>query len=470
MIPRVRGRSSRSASETQPLVGWAALAAGPLALLALVLAEPKIDRRWESHPAHFWLVLAAAAISVALGWTVLSAARRRRDARLLLVALAFISAASFLGLHALATPGVLLGKNAGFELATPVGLVLAAAFAAASGLPLRPNSSARVVRAGPWLFLAVAGLAAAWAAVSLTEAPPLSTALAGEELDGWQLSLAAVGVALFLVAAAGYFRLYRRRRTRFLVAVALAFALLADAMLVIVWARNWRLSWWEWHVLMLGAFAVIALAARTEWHEERFSPLYLDETVAGSRDVSVLFADLVAYTTFAESRPPGEVAAVLNTYFDRLVPLLEDAGGDVHEIIGDAIMVVFNKTGDQPDHALRAARAALLFQAAAADVAGKHPDWPRFRLGVNSGPVHAGVVGARRGHRKHGVVGDTVNLAARLETYAPPGKVVVGGETARRLAGGARLEPLPALRVKGKQAPVDAYVLHALDGADEPPG
>jgi adenylate cyclase len=455
--------------ETRPLVGWATLAAAPLALLALVLAEPAIDRRWESHPAHFWLVLAAAAMSVALGWSVLTAARMRRDARLLLVALAFIAAATFLGLHALATPGVLLGKNAGFELATPVGLVLAAAFAAASALPLGPRSSARVVRAGPWLFLALAAVAAAWAIVSLAEWRPLSGALAGEELDGWQLSLAAVGVALFLVAAVGYFRLYRRRRTRFLIAVALAFALLADAMLVIAWARNWRLSWWEWHVLMLGAFAVIALAARTEWHEERFSPLYLDETVAGSRDVSILFADLEAYTSFAERRSPAEVAAVLNTYFDRLVPLLEAAGGEVHEIIGDAIMVVFNKAGDQPDHALRAARAALLFQAEAAEIARAHPDWPRFRLGLNSGPVLAGVVGARRGHRKHGVVGDTVNLAARLETHAPPGKVVVGGETARRIGGGAVLEQLPEMRVKGKQAPVEAYVLHALDGDESRP-
>jgi adenylate cyclase len=455
-------------SGTRPLVGWVALAALPLVLLGLVLAEPAIDRRWESHPAHFWLVLAAAAISVALGWSVLDAARTRRDARLLLVALAFVSAASFLGLHALATPGVLLGRNAGFELATPVGLVLAAAFAAASGLRLGPRASARVVRAGPWLFLVVAAVVAGWAAVSLAELWPLSATLGGEELDGWQLSLAAVGVALFLAAAAGYFALYRRRRTGFLVAVALAFALLADAMLVIAWARNWQLSWWEWHVIMLAAFGVIALAARVEWHEERFSPLYLDETAAGARDVSVLFADLVAYTTFAEGRSPAEVAAVLNTYFDRLVPLLEEVGGEVHEIIGDAIMVVFNKSGDQPDHAIRAARAALLFQAAAADLAREHPDWPRFRLGLNTGPVLAGIVGARRGHRKHGVIGDTVNVAARLETHAPPGKVVIGGETARRIADGAVLERLPALRVKGKQAPVDAYLLHSLEAGDAP--
>jgi adenylate cyclase len=57
-------------------------------------------------------------------------------------------------------------------------------------------------------------------------------------------------------------------------------------MLVIVFARNWRVSWWEWHLLMLVAFVAIAVAAWTEWHEERFSPLYLDETLAGTREVS----------------------------------------------------------------------------------------------------------------------------------------------------------------------------------------
>ena len=120
------------------------------AVLVLVLAHPAVDESWENHPAHFWLVLTAAAINVALGYAVGVAARRRRDARLFLVSLAFVSAAGFLGLHALATPGVLIGKNAGFELATPVGLVVAGVFAAASGLPLRAGAAERVLS---WAWL-----------------------------------------------------------------------------------------------------------------------------------------------------------------------------------------------------------------------------------------------------------------------------------------------------------------------------
>ena len=150
----------------------------------LVLAHPAVDESWENHPAHFWLVLTTAAINVALGYAVGVAARRRRDARLFLVSLAFVSAAGFLGLHALATPGVLIGKNTGFELATPVGLVVAGVFAAASGLPLRPRAAERVLA---WAWLLTGGLfllMAAWAVVSLAEVRPLAGELGTEQLDG----------------------------------------------------------------------------------------------------------------------------------------------------------------------------------------------------------------------------------------------------------------------------------------------
>jgi adenylate cyclase len=154
---------------------------------------------------------------------------------------------------------------------------------------------------------------------------------------------------------------------------------------------------------------------------------------------------------------------VRNGYYGRLVPLLGAQGGVVHQIIGDAVMVIFNQNGDQLDHAARAARTALAFQAAATEIAEGHPGWPRFRTGLNSGEVLAGLVGGTSGHRKHGIVGDTVNLAARLESVAPVGGVVVGAETAAALPPGAMLERLPPLDVKGKDEPVEAYVLHRLE-------
>ena len=83
----------------------------PLVLLGLLLVAPAGDLAWENHPAHFWLVLTTAMVCVGLGAAVGAAARRRRDSRTVLIAPACTIAAGFLGLHALATPGVLLGSN-----------------------------------------------------------------------------------------------------------------------------------------------------------------------------------------------------------------------------------------------------------------------------------------------------------------------------------------------------------------------
>jgi class 3 adenylate cyclase len=86
---------------------------------------------------------------------------------------------------------------------------------------------------------------------------------------------------------------------------------------------------------------------------------------------------------------------------------------------------------------------------------------------VNSGEVVAAVVGGASGHRKHGVVGDTVNLAARLEAAALPGTVVIGEATYRRLGAGVVAERLPPIEASGKRDPVDAYVLLSF-GAPTP--
>ncbi|MGH2845837.1 MAG: hypothetical protein ACRDL0_07425, partial [Thermoleophilaceae bacterium] len=108
---------------------WAAALALPALGLVVLLAAPDADVQWEHHPSHFWLVLAAGLTSAALAYSTSSVALRRSDARLYLVSLAFLSAAGFLGLHALATPGVLLdGPNQGFAVATPIGLLAAGLF------------------------------------------------------------------------------------------------------------------------------------------------------------------------------------------------------------------------------------------------------------------------------------------------------------------------------------------------------
>src|SRR3954451_15396757 len=439
-----------------------ALLAIPLAGFWLLLAAPTLDGHWEQHPAHFWLVLGAAAVNASLALATGDAARQRGDARLFLVSLAFLAAAGFLGLHALATPGVLLdGRTAGFVIATPIGLLVAAGFAALSAGPLEGEQARAVMRHARALRWGLIAVMAAWALVSLTKLPPLDDATPAEKASGPLVGLAVAGVALYGFAAWRYLRLYRERHAAMLLGVSSAFVLLAEAMIAIAFARNWHATWWEWHVLMLAAFLLVARSARTEWREERFSPLYTQQTAAGKHEVSVVFADLCGFTSYSEHRDPREVSAMLNAYFEAAIPpVVQEHGGEIDRLVGDALMATFNRRGDQPDHALRAARAGLAIQKAASRLADEHPSWPRFRVGVNSGVAMVGVLGAQGG-KSYTVIGDTVNVAARLEAAAPLGSVAIGHATLMLLPS-ARTAPLGAVRVKGKADPVDAYVLEEL--------
>ena len=441
-----------------------ALLALPLAGLALLVARPQLDAQWENHPAHFWLVLAAGALNAVLAYATGMTARRRRDARVFLVSLAFLSAAGFLGVHALATPGVLLAKpSPGFALATPIGLLVAAAFAAASSAALTDARAAGVMRAAPILQNGLLGLIAIWAVVSVASLPPLAGPGAPERASGPLVVLAAAGVALYGFAVVRYLSLAHRRASGMLLGMAAAFTLLAQAMIAVAFGRNWHATWWEWHLLMLIAFALVAWTAQRQWHEECFGDLYLDETTAGSREISVLFADLEGFTSFSERHDAREVSEMLNAYFEVAIPpVVEHHGGDVDRLIGDALMATFNRRGDQPDHAERAARAALVIQEATAAVAAEHPEWPRFRVGVNTGEALVGLLGTGGG-RTHTAVGDTVNLAARIEGKAPVGGVALGPGTVERLSG-AHTEPLGELAVKGKEEPVAVHRLLSVDG------
>lgn len=156
---------------------------------------------------------------------------------------------------------------------------------------------------------------------------------------------------------------------------------------------------------------------------------------------------------------------MLNTYFtDAIPPLVERFGGRVDRLIGDAVMAVFETDGASgASHAHRAAGAALALQQATGAVAAEHPDWPRFRVGVNSGIANVGVLGTGGG-RTYTVIGDTVNVASRIEHRAPVGGVAIAASTRARLGDAAVTEPLGALQVDGREAPVEAHLLVGLAG------
>lgn len=264
-------------------------AVSPLVVLLVLRRDLARDALWESHVAHFWLVGGVAAAAAVVGLAIGEAAGRRKDPRLSLVALAFLASAAFLGLHALATPGVVLDRaNGGFEAATPVGLFLASGFAAASSVDFGAASAERLLRNRRSMTVALGALVLAWAVASLAGWPPLDTPIDPAAFNPVLTTLAALGAVLFGVAAWRYWRLYGRRRSLLLAATAMAFVALGEAMVVGVFARNWRLSWWEWHVLMAVGFLLVAYEAQTQLRREGgraglFDALALERTLSEVR-------------------------------------------------------------------------------------------------------------------------------------------------------------------------------------------
>jgi adenylate cyclase len=439
---------------------WAALALAPVAGLSLLLAVPRLDVHWENQPAHFWLVLTTGILASGLAFLTGEAAARRGDSRVLRVSIAFLCTSGFLGLHALATPGVLLaGKNAGFQVASAIGLLLASPIAAWSAADLGERATAVVGRRG-LLYGALGVVMALWAAVSLATLPPLSEPI--EDPGTFFLALFGVGALFYALAAAGYLRLYRRRARPLLVAAVAAFVLLAEAMLAVGLGRNWHATWWEWHLLMLIAFGLVARSVWQEWQAEGstaevWSDFYEENTLGHREEVSVLFADLQGFTSYTERTPAEAVRAMLNEYFAAVTPTVEEHGGEVVQTIGDAVMAVFRG----PGHGRRAARSGLAFQAAARPVSARNPTWPRFRVGINSGVAYVGLAQAR-GARIFTPTGDVVNVGARLEAQARAGEVVVGEATRDAVGPEADVEDLGELPVKGKERPVRAFVLRGV--------
>ena len=115
----------------------------------------------------------------------------------------------------------------------------------------------------------------------------------------------------------------------------------------------------------------------------------------------------------------------------------------------------------RPDHALCAARAGLALHAVVEEAAAGRADWPRFRVGINTGPALVGNIGAEQ-MRHFTAIGDTINLAARLQSLAEPGEVVLGPGTSAALGTAARVSRSGWVRVKGKRDPVRLCVLREL--------
>ncbi len=444
---------------------WIVALTLPLVGLVSLLLRRQFDPKWDDSSLHFVLFLAVGGGAFALAYIAGQAADRRGDARVFLLSLAFLVTGGFLAVHAIGTPGVLIHNElVGFTVAIPVGLLIAALFACASAfVDVRPGVAPAVVRHRAALRRSVIAAMAVWSVWALAELPPLGGA--SQEAGGVALrALAAFGALVYAASACRYLIVYRRKMTLLPASVIGCFTLLGEALVgsALEGERTWHASWWEWHALIVTAYVIVLYAARTQWRQERFHELYLPSTREHPQEVTVLFADLAGFTTFVEQASPAELAGMLAQYYGLATPLISDGfGGDVEKFMGDAIMATFNTRGDQPDHAARAARAALELQRRMATLTADHPEWPKLRVGVNSGEALVTQLGGR-GYVTYAVVGDIVNVGARLESQAPVGGVLIGSGTYRRLPQRAVVEPRPGLVVKGKLARVDAFVLNAL--------
>jgi class 3 adenylate cyclase len=268
----------------RPLI-WLFHMALPMLGLALLLGVPSLDVVWEDHVAHFWIVLGTALLSLALAVLVLRTADRQDDARLYLIALGFVASAGFLALHAFATPAVVIHRpNAAFAFATPVGLVVAAVFAAWASLDLPPPRAASIMARRRLLAGLVVAALVVWGALSLVPGSPLLETVPPEALRPSLRGMAVVGLVLFGFAAIRGVVRYRSQPSVVLLSLLTTIVLLAEALIAIAEAPNWHASWWLWHVLMTIGFAYIAYAAHVEYRREGttttlFSAVSMDETV-----------------------------------------------------------------------------------------------------------------------------------------------------------------------------------------------
>jgi adenylate cyclase len=172
------------------------------------------------------------------------------------------------------------------------------------------------------------------------------------------------------------------------------------------------------------------------------------------RLVTVLFADLVGFTSRSDASDPEEVREMQRAYFEAVAAEVQRYGGTVEKYIGDAVMALYGAPQAHDDDAERALHAALGIRAAVAGLASAL----EVRIGVNTGEVVGGAGSGPQAH-EYPVTGDAVNVAARLQQAAEPGEIVVGPTTRRLAAEAFDFAPLPPLELKGKAEPVEAWRL-----------
>lgn len=185
--------------------------------------------------------------------------------------------------------------------------------------------------------------------------------------------------------------------------------------------------------------------------------------LGGTRqEISILFADIRGYTAWSENAPPEQVVEMLNAYLSLAAEIILAWNGTLDKFFGDGLMAIFNAPGEQEDHVHRAADAALALLRAGKEMNERRGDGLSYSVGVTVGEAVVGYIGTDRA-MNYTAIGDTVNLAKRLQEYGSPDQVLVEEAVIKRLGNLVQSRPLGELKVKGRKQAAFAYELLGLN-------
>jgi len=181
------------------------------------------------------------------------------------------------------------------------------------------------------------------------------------------------------------------------------------------------------------------------------------------RDISVMFVDIRGFTPMSERLQPEEVIGVLNEYLDICTKAVFLYNGTLDKFIGDGVMSLFGAPIHYPNHPELAIRAALEIRKHAnrleQECIRKWGIGVKFGIGINCGPAVVGNIGSEMLRLDYTAIGDTVNLAARLESNAKPGQILISEEICNRVGHLFKLEDIGEIKVKGKEKPVRVFAV-----------
>jgi adenylate cyclase len=188
------------------------------------------------------------------------------------------------------------------------------------------------------------------------------------------------------------------------------------------------------------------------------SRLQLGETVIADRvpDATILFADLVGFTSLAARVPASRIVELLNGLFTAFDGLSTEFGLEKIKTIGDAYMLAGGVLEPRPDHVGAVADIGLAMLRSVDDAGRQFGEPLQIRIGIHTGPVVAGVIGTQK--FIYDIWGETVNTASRLETHGMPGRIAVSAETYRRLHDSHEFEPRGIINLRGSGS-VESYFL-----------